>query len=398
MLKNRLPPMHPMNKRDLHGGRKRDYTPVHWNQYFNNRDFVTTERGKFCIYLSEPSEVNDSPLIVMLHGGGYSALTWAHFSTSITELIHCQTLAIDLRGHGETETADDKDLSADSLSVDVADVILQHMKDKNVNSNVFLVGHSMGGAIAVHIASQRLLDTCLIGLSVIDVVEGTALDALASMQSFLRSRPSHFKSVEHAIEWSVRSGQIRNLDSAKVSMQGQIINVKTGQLASSELWNNPETTKSSTQDDVIESLGEKINPDCILEEEHEDNEELNNTNASNFKPPLPPELQILDTKKYSWRINLSQTEQHWPGWFKGLSNMFLEVPVPKLLLLASIDGLDRTLTVGQMQGKFQMRVLPRCGHAVQEDRPHEVAEIVSEFLVRHKFAKLKTDVQTTAVI
>lgn len=87
------------------------------------------------------------------------------------------------------------------------------------------------------------------GLSVIDVVEGTALDALASMQSFLRSRPSHFKSVEHAIEWryyntiiyilymkinssrsyslfynfSVRSGQIRNLDSAKVSMQGQII-------------------------------------------------------------------------------------------------------------------------------------------------------------------------------
>lgn len=45
-----------------------------------------------------------------------------------------------------------------------------------------------------------------------------------------------------------------------------------------------------------------------------------------------------------------------------------------------------------------MRVLPRCGHAVQEDRPHEVAEIVSEFLVRHKFAKLKTDVQTTAVI
>lgn len=39
------------------------------------------------------------------------------------------------------------------------------------------------------------------GLSVIDVVEGTALDALASMQSFLRSRPTHFKSVEHAIEW-----------------------------------------------------------------------------------------------------------------------------------------------------------------------------------------------------
>lgn len=46
---------------------------------------------------------------------------------------------------------------------DVAEVILQYTKDQNINSNVFLVGHSMGGAIAVHIASQRLLDTCLLG-------------------------------------------------------------------------------------------------------------------------------------------------------------------------------------------------------------------------------------------
>ena len=30
---------------------------------------------------------------------------------------------------------------------------------------------------------------------------GTALEALASMQSFLRGRPSVFKSLEHAIEW-----------------------------------------------------------------------------------------------------------------------------------------------------------------------------------------------------
>ena len=32
-------------------------------------------------------------------------------------------------------------------------------------------------------------------------VTGTALEALASMQSFLRGRPSVFKSLEHAIEW-----------------------------------------------------------------------------------------------------------------------------------------------------------------------------------------------------
>lgn len=80
----------------------------------------------------------------------------------------------------------------------------------------------MGGAICVHIASQELIPS-LIGCVVIDVVEGSALEALSSMQSFLRSRPHFFKSIPQAIEWSVRSGQIRNVDSAKVSMPGQIM-------------------------------------------------------------------------------------------------------------------------------------------------------------------------------
>lgn len=88
--------------------------------------------------------------------------------------------------------------------------------------DIMLVGHSMGGAICVHIAHMELVPT-LIGCVVIDVVEGTAMEALASMQSFLRSRPQHFKSIQQAIEWSVRSGQIRNVASAKVSMPGQIV-------------------------------------------------------------------------------------------------------------------------------------------------------------------------------
>lgn len=87
---------------------------------------------------------------------------------------------------------------------------------------IMLVGHSMGGAICVHIASLELIPS-LIGCVVIDVVEGTAMEALASMQSFLRSRPQTFRSIQQAIEWCIRSGQIRNSDSAKVSMPGQIV-------------------------------------------------------------------------------------------------------------------------------------------------------------------------------
>lgn len=62
------------------------------------------------------------------------------------------------------------------------------------------MGHSMGGAIAVHATHNEYIDS-VVALIVIDVVEGTAVDALASMQSFLRSRPASFKSVKDAISW-----------------------------------------------------------------------------------------------------------------------------------------------------------------------------------------------------
>lgn len=91
--------------------------------------------------------------------------------------------------------------------------------------------------------------------------------------------------------------------------------------------------------------------------------------------------------RYTWRVDLAKSEKFWSGWFKDLSAKFLDIRVPKLLLLASIDGLDRTLTVGQMQGKFQMQVLARCGHVVHEDRPHEVAEVIASYMVRNKFAE-----------
>ena len=56
------------------------------------------------------------------------------------------------------------------------------------------------GAIAVHTVSSNLVPS-LLGLCMIDVVEGTAMDALNSMQNFLHGRPKTFKSLENAIEW-----------------------------------------------------------------------------------------------------------------------------------------------------------------------------------------------------
>ena len=50
------------------------------------------------------------------------------------------------------------------------------------------------------------------------------------------------------------------------------------------------------------------------------------------------------------------------GWYEGLSEAFLGSKGPKVLMLAGTDRLDRTLTIGQMQGRFQMVVLPQVLH------------------------------------
>ena len=51
-------------------------------------------------------------------------------------------------------------------------------------------------------------------------------------------------------------------------------------------------------------------------------------------------------------------------------------------MLAGTDRLDTPLMVAQMQGKFQLAVVPDAGHFVHEDRPERVAEILVGFARR----------------
>uniref|UniRef100_A0A3P9QBC7 Protein phosphatase methylesterase 1 n=1 Tax=Poecilia reticulata TaxID=8081 RepID=A0A3P9QBC7_POERE len=322
------------SKMKMGPGRKKDFTPLLWSQYFETIEDV---ENIFRLYCSGSS----GPVLLLLHGGGHSALSWAVFTAVICSRISCRVVAMDLRAHGFNPNA---------------------LYGENPPP-IMMIGHSMGGAIAVHTASANLVPS-LLGLCVIDVVEGTAMDALNSMQNFLRSRPKTFKSLENAIEWSVKSGQIRNIESARISMGGQVQKCE-------ESANNPS---------VSNSIGEGI----IEEEEEEEGAE-----ESNKKRMKEDDQEVKKESFYTWRVELSKTEKYWDGWFRGLSALFLSCSVPKLLLLAGVDRLDKDLTIGQMQGKFQMQVLPQCGHAVHEDAPEKVADALATFMVRHKFTEFK---------
>uniref|UniRef100_A0A8C9WNA9 Protein phosphatase methylesterase 1 n=1 Tax=Scleropages formosus TaxID=113540 RepID=A0A8C9WNA9_SCLFO len=348
--------------RRLPPGRKRDFSPLPWSQYFETMEDLEVENDNIkdiSFYISQ------GPVLLLLHGGGHSALSWAVFTSAICSRVTCRVVALDLRGHGDTKVKNSEDLSAETMAKDVGRVV-EALYGENPPP-ILIIGHSMGGAIAVHTSAANHLPS-LLGLCVIDVVEGTAMDALNSMQNFLRSRPRTFKSLENAIEWSVKSGQIRNVESARVSMVGQVKRCE-------EPLSSPGISKGISEG--------------IIEEEEEDED----GGESNYKLKKEGDQEIKNVSLFTWRIELAKTERYWDGWFRGLSSLFLSCPVPKLLLLAGVDRLDKDLTIGQMQGKFQMQVLPQCGHAVHEDAPDKVAEALAVFMVRHKFTEWKDGFQ-----
>lgn len=63
-------------------GGKLDYSPVSWREYFDYMEDVNVgqaeSRDVFRVYKAG----SDGPLLVLLHGGGHSALSWAVFTVS----------------------------------------------------------------------------------------------------------------------------------------------------------------------------------------------------------------------------------------------------------------------------------------------------------------------------
>lgn len=229
----------------------------------------------------------------MHHGAGSSGLSFAVCASEIRKRVPTAgILSSDARGHGLTVTPEGEglDLNLSTLAADLLTVITMtkaEMKWAELPP-IVLVGHSLGGAVVTELAKSAQLGNALLGYAVLDVVEGSAMDALQSMQTYLSTRPTGFATLEAGIEWHVRSRTLRNSTAARTSVPG--------------LLNNEPVAEG-------------------------------------------------DSRPWKWRTDLGQTQPFWEGWFVGLSKKFLEARGGKLLLLAGTDRLDTELTIGQMQGK-----------------------------------------------
>ena len=188
--------------------------PLPWNDYFTQELYLNvsrpTERLTCHAYITPPTA--NGPLLVTHHGAGSSGLSFALFALEIRKALpNAGVLSLDARGHGETvvdrlgsqPTSDTLDLSLETLSQDLLDVILMTQQKMAWSEipGLILVGHSLGGAVVTNLAVTGRLGNAVLGYAVLDVVEGSAIDALKSMQSYLSTRPTSFPTIPLAIEW-----------------------------------------------------------------------------------------------------------------------------------------------------------------------------------------------------
>ncbi|KAK6533076.1 carboxyl methyl esterase activity protein [Arthrobotrys megalospora] len=327
----------PPSRPELTARRRNNLEPIPWNHHFSENLLLTPSSNPtshFNAYYTP--NTGSGPLFVTHHGAGSSGLSFAVLASEIRKINpEAGIFSIDARGHGGTSTSDDQDFSLSTLSTDLYEALLAAQEQLRWESlpPIVLVGHSLGGAVITDVARRGLLGDKLLAYAVLDVVEGSAMDALQSMQSYLLSRPTGFTSLNQGIEWHVRSRTIRNGRSARVSVPAL-------------LYDYGSTTGSGGGGGGDGSAG------------------------SNSRP-------------WRWRTDLAKTQPFWQDWFIGLSKKFLEARGGKLLILAGTDRLDKELTIGQMQGKYQLLVLPEVGHFVHEDAPEKTAVALVEFYRRN---------------
>ncbi|KAI6188064.1 Protein phosphatase methylesterase 1 [Aphelenchoides besseyi] len=179
-----------------------DFSPLLWNEFFDEKRVIEINDDQFTVYVKG----NSGPVFLLLHGGGYSGLTWA----CLTEELSKKNRMHDY----------DENLSTAQQIQDISAIYKQIFGE--MKPPTLVIGHSMGGALAVHLVDAKLLPN-VVALAVIDVVEGSAMASLNMMNTVLRGRPQTFNSMERAIRWCYESNATRNIRAARVSMPSQIV-------------------------------------------------------------------------------------------------------------------------------------------------------------------------------
>ena len=148
------------------------------------------------------------PPIVFLHGGGLNAHTWDLVCASLRRERHC--LALDQRGHGESEWSPEMDYSTESQVGDL-DAFVERLGLQRF----VLVGMSLGGVNALAWAGKH--SARLAGLVVVDVGPEVRTEGVRKIQAFT-SDAKPLDSLEEFIDRAMAFNPRRNRELLRRSL------------------------------------------------------------------------------------------------------------------------------------------------------------------------------------
>jgi non-heme chloroperoxidase len=150
---------------------------------FVARDGITLRGDAF-------GDPTDRP-VVLLHGGGQTRHAWSETGRLLAE-DGWQAIALDLRGHGDSDWSKDRAYRFDDFAADVLEILPALLL------RPVLVGASLGGLAALIAAGQA--GSRMAGLVLVDVAPQIESEGAMRILEFMRGHPNGFASLEECAE------------------------------------------------------------------------------------------------------------------------------------------------------------------------------------------------------
>ncbi len=181
------------------------------------------------------------PPALFLHGGGLTAHTWGLVCLALRRDLHC--IALDQRGHGDSEWSPGCDYSIESNVGDIAGFIDQLTFDKLV-----LVGMSMGGIHSIAYAARH--SKRLKALVIVDTGPDVRVENVRRTAEFI-SAPAELDSVDEFVERALKFNPMRDRSVLEHSIIHNLRMLPNGKVT----WKYDRRHRSSTTtEDVVENL------------------------------------------------------------------------------------------------------------------------------------------------
>lgn len=135
---------------------------------------------------------SNAPVVLLLHGGGQTRHAWSDTGQALAAAGY-YAIAVDARGHGESDWCAQGDYSAGALVSDLRSIL------ESLPSVPYIVGASMGGLTAMLTLGENPQLACC-GLILVDVAPRLEHDGVRRIVEFMRRHSEGFDSIEQVLD------------------------------------------------------------------------------------------------------------------------------------------------------------------------------------------------------